>query len=133
MDGRKRGGKRQRSSFSIETPHPPIAAQWAPPSPSGRGKGGRAAEELLSQRERKGPAPARAWEGEGLRSLRHFQIGLPSPGRPSRDHFSVTVRITSSLMRIGRPHSRLVSPSHLSVASRPILEPRPDTGEAKSR
>jgi hypothetical protein len=69
----------------------------------------------------------------GCKLKRHFQIGMPSPGRPSLAHFSVTVRITSSDMRIGTPHSRSVSPAHLSVASRPILEPRPETGEAKSR
>ena len=36
-------------------------------------------------------------------------------------------------IRIGRPHSRCVSPGHLFVASMPILLPRPLTGEAKSR
>ena len=61
------------------------------------------------------------------------QIGLPLPGRPRRGHFFVTVSTTSSLMRILRPHSRLVSGGHLLVASRPILLPRPDSGEAKSR
>ena len=30
----------------------------------------------------------------------YFQIGLPLPGRPSRCHFSVTRRTTSSSMRI---------------------------------
>ena len=34
---------------------------------------------------------------------------------------------------IGVPHSRLVSPGHLLVASSPILLPRPATGLAKSR
>ena len=34
---------------------------------------------------------------------------------------------------IGRPHSRADSAGHLRVASRPSLEPRPDTGVAKSR
>ena len=34
-------------------------------------------------------------------------------------------------MTIGRPHSRTVSPGHLLVASKPILPPSPETGEAK--
>ena len=37
----------------------------------------------------------------------------------------------SSAMRIGRPHSRLVSGGNLSVASRPILPPRPDFGRGE--
>ncbi|CFT92942.1 Uncharacterised protein [Bordetella pertussis] len=44
-----------------------------------------------------------------------------------------TRRLTASSMCMGVPHSRLVSPGHLLVASSPILPPRPDTGEAKSR
>lgn len=40
---------------------------------------------------------------------------------------------TSSLMTMGVPHSRLVSPGHLLVASMPILLPSPLMGEAKSR
>ena len=63
----------------------------------------------------------------------YFQIGLPDPGRPRRGHFSVTVAMISSLMRILRPHCRLVSGSILVVASRPILLPNPSSGEAKSR
>ena len=63
-----------------------------------------------------------AWEGERC----YFQIGLPEPGRPSRGHFSVTVRMTSSLMRISRPHSRFTSGGHLFVASSPIFDPMPD-------
>ena len=63
----------------------------------------------------------------------YFQIALPLPGRPSSVHIASTFFTTSSLMRILRPHSRLTSPGHLSVASRPILAPRPETGEAKSR
>lgn len=42
-------------------------------------------------------------------------------------------RLMASVMVIGVPHSRLVSPGHLLVASIPILLPRPLTGEAKSR
>ncbi len=53
--------------------------------------------------------------------------------RPSPVQMSSTRRRTASSMTIGRPHSRKVSPDHLLVASIPILEPRPDTGEAKSR
>lgn len=63
----------------------------------------------------------------------YFHIGFPDPGSPNRDHFSFTVSITSSVMRILVPHSRLVSGGHLLVASRPILEPRPSSGLAKSR
>ena len=40
---------------------------------------------------------------------------------------------TAASMTIGVPHSRVVSPGHLLVASKPIFEPSPDTGEAKSR
>src|ERR1051326_3938031 len=63
----------------------------------------------------------------------YFQIGLPEPGSPSRGHFSLTVRMMSSSMRMGVPHSRLTSGGHLLVASNPIFEPNPDSGEAKSR
>ena len=41
--------------------------------------------------------------------------------------------IVAGSIAIGRPHSRSVSPSNLLVASIPIFEPRPATGEAKSR
>ena len=64
---------------------------------------------------------------------RHFQIGLPDPGSPSSAHFLVTVSMMSSDMRILRPHSRLVSGGILVVASIPILLPRPESGDAKSR
>ncbi len=74
------------------------------------------------------PSPA------GKRELpRHFQILFPLPGKPSFAHFSVTASTTFGSISISRPHSRLVSGGHLSVASRPILEPRPLSGEAKSR
>ena len=63
----------------------------------------------------------------------YFQTGLPEPGKPSFVHFFVTVSITSWSMTILRPHSRWVSGGSLLVASRPILEPRPLSGEAKSR
>ena len=52
---------------------------------------------------------------------------------PRLAHSSSTRLTTASSRSITRPHSRLVSPGHLWVASRPILLPRPDTGEAKSR
>ena len=52
---------------------------------------------------------------------------------PSSPHIASTFFFTSASMTIGRPHSRLVSPGHLLVASMPILEPRPATGLAKSR
>src|ERR1700753_613838 len=63
----------------------------------------------------------------------YFQIGLPLPGRPRDFHFSVTVRMTLSSIAIFLPHSRCVSGGSLLVASRPIFEPRPLSGEAKSR
>ena len=65
--------------------------------------------------------------------LLYRQMLLPLPGRPRLLHMASTLSITAWSMRIRRPHSRVVSPGHLSVASRPILEPRPETGEAKSR
>src|SRR5690606_38802234 len=58
------------------------------------------------------------------------QLGLQSPSSP---HMASTRARTASSMRMGRPHSRSVSPGHLLVASMPILPPRPETGEAKSR
>src|SRR5579871_6081930 len=63
----------------------------------------------------------------------YLQMELPLPGIPSRGHFSVTVRITFSSMAIFRPHSRFVSGGSLFVASRPIFDPSPLSGEAKSR
>jgi hypothetical protein len=53
--------------------------------------------------------------------------------RPRSGQRASTRRFTSSDMRMGVPHSRLVSPGILLVASMPILEPRPETGLAKSR
>ena len=44
-----------------------------------------------------------------------------------------TRAFTALSIVIGRPHARVVSPAHLFVASIPILLPRPDTGDAKSR
>ena len=52
---------------------------------------------------------------------------------PRSCHMPSTRFFTSPSMTIGCPHSRLVSPGHLLVASSPILEPRPATGLAKSR
>ena len=37
--------------------------------------------------------------------------------------------LTSAVMAMGFPHSRVVSPGHLLVASKPALEPKPETGE----
>ena len=52
---------------------------------------------------------------------------------PSSCH-SVSMRVLiSGDIVIGVPHSRLVSPGHLLVASIPILLPSPLIGEAKSR
>lgn len=98
-------------------------------------------------------APARwpAWRwwagrhtGSGsprARSARPTEPGRQAGGRrrprhgysPSVSHMASTRRLTASSMCMGVPHSRLVSPGHLLVASSPILPPRPDTGEAKSR
>ncbi len=76
------------------------------------------------------------WDGEvkwGRGGAPHFQMLLPLPGNPNSVHIWSIFSITASLMRISRPQSRLVSGGHLVVASKPILEPRPDSGEAKSR
>ncbi len=83
--------------------------------------------------------PLRFLQSPGLQVARglfqgfHFQIGLPEPGRPYSGHLRLTVSMISSLMQIFSPQSRLVSGRNLLVASRPILEPRPASGEAKSR
>ena len=53
--------------------------------------------------------------------------------RPSSSHMASTLSITSADIFIGFPHSRVVSPPILLVASNPIFDPSPDTGEAKSR
>ncbi len=53
--------------------------------------------------------------------------------KPSSDQIASMRACTAASMRIGRPHSRVVSPGHLWVASKPTFEPRPETGEAKSR
>ena len=65
-----------------------------------------------------------------VRLLRHDH---PRPGSPRLSHMTSTRRLTSASIAMGRPHARLVSPGHFWVASIPILDPRPDTGEAKSR
>ena len=75
----------------------------------------------------------RGQKQRGDQGVLYFHIGLPLPGRPSADHFSVTRRITSGSIAIFWPHSRLVSGGSLLVASSPILEPSPLCGEAKSR
>ena len=63
------------------------------------------------------------------------QVSAPSPPCqiPSSPQILSTFAFTSSVMRIVVPHSRLVSPGHLLVASMPILLPSPLTGDAKSR
>ncbi len=59
--------------------------------------------------------------------------GVGRAHKPS-DCASASMRwVTAGLMWMLRPHSRVVSPGHLWVASSPILLPRPLTGEAKSR
>jgi len=52
---------------------------------------------------------------------------------PSSSQILSTRFLTASVMVMTVPHSRLVSPGHLLVASIPILLPRPLMGEAKSR
>ena len=52
---------------------------------------------------------------------------------PSSAQIASTRCCTAGSWAMATPHSRLVSPGHLLVASSPILLPRPDTGEAKSR
>ncbi len=52
---------------------------------------------------------------------------------PSFSQIISTFFCTSSDIRIIFPHVLHVSPAHLSVASIPILLPRPLTGDAKSR
>lgn len=51
----------------------------------------------------------------------------------SFSQISSTLSTTSLSISMGVPHSLLVSPGHLFVASIPIFEPRPDTGDAKSK
>lgn len=61
-------------------------------------------------------------------------LGAVQRGGDSQPSTSAATRLsTAGSMAIDRPHSRVVSPGHLFVASRPILPPRPLTGEAKSR
>jgi len=66
-------------------------------------------------------------------SMLYLQMLLPLPGNPRSAHISSTFATTSSAMRSFSPHSRFVSGGHLLVASRPIFEPRPLSGLAKSR
>ena len=53
--------------------------------------------------------------------------------KPRSCHSASTRALTAASITIGVPHSRLVSPGHLLVASMPILLPSPETGLAKSR
>jgi hypothetical protein len=64
---------------------------------------------------------------------REAQAAYPPVSIPRLAQSPSTLDLTASLMRMGRPHSRIVSPFHLAVASRPIFDPSPATGEAKSR
>ena len=52
---------------------------------------------------------------------------------PSDSHMLSTLDLTFSLITIGLPQSRSVSPANLLVASIPIFDPSPDLGEAKSK
>ncbi len=52
--------------------------------------------------------------------------------KPKPCQTASTLAVTSGVICMVRPHSRIVSPSHLLVASMPILLPRPLAGEAKS-
>ena len=52
---------------------------------------------------------------------------------PKSSHIASTRALISSSMTMGSPHSRSVSPFHLLVASIPILLPKPETGDAKSK
>ena len=58
---------------------------------------------------------------------------VPHHHNPKSAHKSSTLLLTAASITIGVPHSRCVSPGHLFVASKPIFEPKPETGEAKSR
>ena len=70
-----------------------------------------------------------------LKPGRTCPTGLPVGDQtiPSSPQIASTRAFTAADISIGRPHSRLVSPGHLFVASKPTLPPSPETGEAKSR
>ena len=86
-------------------------------------------------------APGTEQQFVGDDALVAIEYGLPPEKNFLADHrqsprvaHSASTRIfTAGSIAIGVPHSRWVSPGHLSVASMPILLPRPDTGLAKSR
>lgn len=63
----------------------------------------------------------------------HCQWGWFVNHNPNVFHIPSTRDFTAASITIGVPHSRAVSPGHLLVASIPIFDPKPDTGEAKSR
>ena len=65
--------------------------------------------------------------------LKGYHYHLSSEKMASSSQISSIRAVTAGSFLIGRPHSRWVSPGHLLVASRPIFDPRPETGEAKSR
>ena len=62
-----------------------------------------------------------------------YRVCADAGHNPSCCQMSSTRAFTSGAITIGVPHSRLVSPGHLLVASMPILLPRPLIGDAKSR
>jgi two-component system chemotaxis response regulator CheB len=78
-------------------------------------------------------SPRASSAGAGRRCVRLEPAARRAAQSPSSPHIASTRCFTASLITMGVPHSRLVSPGHLLVASRPILEPRPATGLAKSR
>ena len=97
-----------------------------------------------SRRFGSGQKPASPHEASGLRRFSAWPdpesiAGEEPYSRPSwwaRHSWVHTASMRCSTFGsrvIGRPHSRADSAGHLRVASRPSLEPRPDTGVAKSR
>src|SRR5215813_8724626 len=67
------------------------------------------------------------------RFLSHARLLVGRRHKPSSRHNASTRCFTSSLIAIGVPQRRSVSPGHLLVASIPSLEPSPGAGLAKSR
>ena len=97
-----------------------------------------------SRRFGSGQKPASPHEASGLRRFSAWPdpesiAGEEPYSRPSwwaRHSWVHTASMRCSTFGsrvIGRPHSRADSAGHLRVASRPSLEPRPDTGVAKSK
>jgi hypothetical protein len=74
--------------------------------------------------------------GEARVAAELFMVRLPLglvQSMPSSAHILSTRFLISLVIFIGRPHCRSVSPGHFVVASKPILEPSPEVGLAKSR